>query len=173
MHKSKHKPKSCLDVLYQIFLDVEQGKFEQVNRALSGLSRTQRQYTELKLKLQMSQDAVGTIAWMAPELFERGAIYTKKSDVYSLGITFWELASRKTPFADANNPSLIPSWISKGDREVIPQDCPPKLASLITACWDNTFGKRPDPDLVVSYLKSDYANDGEFRGNRMAFKKFY
>ncbi len=45
-----------------------------------------------------NKDSVGTIQWMAPELFRRNAQFTQKSDIFSLGITFWELASRKFLF---------------------------------------------------------------------------
>ncbi len=99
--------------------------------------------------------SAGTPAWMAPELFERKAIYTQKSDVYSLGITFWEVAARKIPFADAHNPSVIPTWVMRGDREDIPKDCPPKLASLIKFCWDGDQAKRPTAARVVEFLRSD------------------
>jgi len=127
-----------------------------------GLSKVKTETKSQSMATQTSKDAVGTIAWMAPELFERRAIYTQKSDIYSLGITFWELASRKIPFADASNPSLIPSWVSKGDREEIPKDCPQKLASLIAACWEGSPDKRPDADNVVTYLKSDVNDFAQF-----------
>jgi len=72
---------------------------------------------------------------MAPELFKRKPSFTKKSDVYSLGFTFWEIASRKIPFSDVADPKLVPMFVEKGEREDIPADCPPKLATLITYCW--------------------------------------
>jgi len=127
-----------------------------------GLSKVKIETKSQSMANQTSEDAVGTIAWMAPELFERRAIYTQKSDIYSLGVTLWELVSRKIPFADASNPSLIPSWVSKGEREDIPKDCPAKLASLIAACWEASPGKRPDADTVVTYLKSDKTNFAQF-----------
>ncbi len=102
-----------------------------------------------------TKDSVGTIQWMAPELFEgRKAVYTKKSDIYSLGVTFWELASRKIPFSDAANPNLISVWVAKGEREDIPADCPPLLAKLIQQSWEGEVDKRPTADDIVIRLKS-------------------
>lgn len=102
-----------------------------------------------------TKNAVGSLAWMAPELFNRKAVYTQKSDIYSLGITLWELVSRKIPFSDANDPALIPSWVENGEREEIPVNCPKKLSTLIQACWEGDADKRPDAEAVVTFLKSD------------------
>ncbi len=99
--------------------------------------------------------SAGTTAWMAPELFARKAVYTKKADIYSLGITFWEIAARKIPFEDAADPSIIPTWVKEGEREEIPASCPPKLASLIKFCWHGKPEERPTAARIVEYLRSD------------------
>ncbi len=99
--------------------------------------------------------SAGTTAWMAPELFARKAGYTKKADIYSLGITFWEIAARKIPFEDAADPSIIPTWVKDGEREEIPASCPPKLASLIKFCWHGKPEERPTAARIVEYLRSD------------------
>lgn len=109
----------------------------------------------------MTTKAGGTIAWMAPELFRRQAVYSQKSDIYSLGITFWELAARKVPYSGEVQ-EAISTFVRDGEREDIPKDCPPKLASLITACWAGPADKRPDADSVVTYLKSDQTNFAQF-----------
>lgn len=121
-----------------------------------GLSKIK---TESQLKSNF-KDKVGTIPWMAPELFA-GQAYTQKSDVYSLGMTLWELASRKIPYAE-NSSEAIPTFVREGKRETIPQDCPPKLASLITACWEDAPDKRPDADAIATYLKSEQTDFTRF-----------
>ena len=122
-----------------------------------GLSRVKAETKSIATatKTNTNQDSVGTIQWMSPELFKRKAVYTQKSDVYSFGVTLWELASRKIPFADAANQVLIQGWVQDGDREDIPTDCPPKIASLIQACWDASPDKRPNAGSILTYLKSD------------------
>src|SRR6185437_8723456 len=65
-----------------------------------GLSRTK---DETKSKdLLSTKQAVGTIQWMAPELFSRNPNYTQKSDIYSFGMTLWELVARRIPYAGTN-----------------------------------------------------------------------
>ncbi len=116
-----------------------------------GLSKVK---TETRSVSTKSSQAVGTIPWMAPELFSRRAVFSKKSDIYSLGMTFWELASRAIPFKDAASAELIPMWVAKGEREDIPKDCPEKLASLIQACWEGIPDNRPDAITVTQFLLS-------------------
>ena len=38
--------------------------------------------------------------WAAPEFIQSG-VYTQSSDIYSLGIVFWEIVSKEVPFDDA------------------------------------------------------------------------
>src|SRR5690349_11294377 len=100
-----------------------------------------------------SNSAIGTLQWMAPELFDPDGVYTGKSDIYSLGVTFWELASRKIPFEKAINPMLVPMWIGQGKRETIPQDCPPSFGSLIQQCWSGEPSARPDTNAIITQLQ--------------------
>ena len=100
-----------------------------------------------------TRSSVGTIPWMAPELFFSDIGCTKASDVYSLGITFWELASRRIPFQKVTNPVMIPIQVASGYRDEIP-DCPPKFASVIQACWEGTPDNRPNAVEVAEFLIS-------------------
>ena len=56
------------------------------------------------MKLIYVCSALGTIRWGAPETFDYPALWTDKADIYSLGMTFWEIASRKVPFEDVSPP---------------------------------------------------------------------
>jgi serine/threonine protein kinase len=124
-----------------------------------GLSKVK---TETRSVSTKSSQSVGTIPWMAPELFSRRAVYTKKSDIYSLGMTFWELASCEIPFKDAASTELIPGWVKDGEREEIPLDCPQKLGSLIKACWEGVPDNRPDATTVAEFLLSQETNFAAF-----------
>ncbi len=113
-----------------------------------GLAKIKKETVSLS-----KEKPVGTLLWMAPELFKRGNSCTQKSDVYSLGITLWELAAYKRPFDDAKNDAIAKDWIEKGQREPIPSDCPPKLAKAITWCWDGEAAKRPSAQEVLELLE--------------------
>ncbi len=109
----------------------------------------------------------GSEGWMAPELDDPDVSYTPKCDVFSLGITFWEVATRKSPYekVEANRRSRIISWYAQNKREEIPTDCPPKMAHLIKWCWDTDPSKRPTAAEAVKYLR-DAENDFKPSDNR-------
>jgi serine/threonine protein kinase len=86
--------------------------------------------------------AAGSLAWMAPELFDDQQP-NEKTDAYSYGITTWELATRKKPFEDIKV-NLIPLKVSQGERPIIPEECPAVLREIIMRCWDK------DPALRLS-----------------------
>lgn len=129
-----------------------------------GLSKIK---TASRETIQISGDkAGGTFQWMAPEILNN--IISKASDIYSMGITFWELASRETPFKNIERRELIPFFVlSMGLKEHIPADCPKKLATLIQSCWDKEPKARPTADEVVTYL------DVEEAENFPVFLQFY
>ena len=105
-------------------------------------------------KLTTTMGGKGTLAWMAPELFERRAIYSKASDVYSYAIVLWELAARAIPFADAHNPALISTWVGKGDREDIPTDTPAVITDAITRGWAQDAALRLTASQMVDLLRA-------------------
>ena len=72
--------------------------------------------------------------------------------MYSLAITFWELAARKLPFHDVKNRDLIPTLVRDGDRDDIPADCPQEFASIIKDCWQGKPENRPDVNEIVERL---------------------
>jgi len=111
-----------------------------------------------------SNQQVGTLLWMAPELFKSNAQCTQKSDIYSLGMTLWELVTRKRPFKDAINTAIAAQWVQEGQREEIPADCPPKMAKLITFCWNQEASERPTADEIVQLLLAP-EEELSYRGN--------
>ncbi len=118
-----------------------------------GLSKLKAETKSFSTASKTSNNSVGTTQWMAPELFSRRGIFTQKSDIYSLGVTFWELASKQIPFASAPSPEVIPMWVLQGEREDIPADCPPDFGVLIQQCWSGEPSARPDTNAIITQLK--------------------
>ena len=75
--------------------------------------------------------AVGTIPWKAPELLKITGKHTTESDVYALGIVFWELATGSEPYEEQDNPT-ISTLVRLGERMEIPTDVPQAFAKVIT-----------------------------------------
>lgn len=109
-----------------------------------GLSRI------LAPKHQNMTGNVGTVSWIAPEVFEKQP-YDTKADVYSFGIVMWELYVKQIPFQDLNT-FEIPIAVIKGDRPAIPKDCPKEYAKLMQLCWHKKPSKRPTFQKIVKTL---------------------
>uniref|UniRef100_A0A1A8KVT0 receptor protein-tyrosine kinase n=1 Tax=Nothobranchius kuhntae TaxID=321403 RepID=A0A1A8KVT0_NOTKU len=88
------------------------------------------------------------IKWMAMESLSE-SIYTAKSDVWSFGVTMWEIVSRgKSPYPGVHNHELL-DLLSSGLRLKPPEDCDQKLFEVMHSCWSSDPNLRPNfRDLV-------------------------
>jgi serine/threonine protein kinase len=106
-----------------------------------------------KNPLQQTKVA-GTTGWIAPESY-KNKTYSEKSDVYSLGTVFWEIASCHLPFETLSE-ELVEKRVTEDDAtEITPQDCPPKLAKLIRWCWKTNPEARPTEKQILEYLDAE------------------
>lgn len=138
--------------------------------------------TQLKQKEEMlrdTQSAKGTPLWMAPEvmLFKE---FNEKADVYSFGIVLWEILTRKEPFAHHKKFDQFRNAICNlHERPAIPDDCPPRLRTLITNCWAPDQKTRPAfreivttlMDVVVDVAISDETGRKIWRDNHLDLKQ--
>ena len=109
---------------------------------------------------------VGTVAWMAPELFERRAKYSKGSDIFAFAVIMWELAARRVPWSDDQvaNEATIPIWVRDGDRNDMPQGAPKPFVELIKCCWAQEKTERPTAKAIqerLTLLKDTLPSEGE------------
>lgn len=84
--------------------------------------------------LTKTGDIVGTIRYMSPEQARGGAVpIDHRTDVYSLGITLYELVTLHQAFDDANGPQLLAQIQNEGPPppSKIAPDIPPDLENVI------------------------------------------
>nr|XP_046236325.1 tyrosine-protein kinase receptor UFO [Scatophagus argus] len=82
------------------------------------------------------------IKWMAIESLSE-SVYTTKSDVWSFGVTMWEIASRgRTPYPGVHNHEVL-DLLQLGKRLKPPEDCDHKLYEIMLSCWDKEPTRRP------------------------------
>ena len=105
-----------------------------------------------KSSIGVNTFTVGSVPWMAPELLGLRPKYTEKSDVYAFGVVLWELWTSQSPYQDAE-PTVIRDCVLKGEREEVPEICPPFFAKLIKECWAQNPADRPSMLEVVEQLK--------------------
>ncbi|CAI9112588.1 OLC1v1013056C1 [Oldenlandia corymbosa var. corymbosa] len=94
----------------------------------------------------------GTYRWMAPEMIKEKH-HTKKVDVYSFGITLWELLTALTPFDDMTPEQAAFAVCQKNARPPLPSTCPLPVRRLISRCWSPNPNKRPHFEEIVSVLE--------------------
>lgn len=75
--------------------------------------------------------------------------------MYSAGVIFWEIASRKRFFSEIAFLSQVEDMVIAGQRPDIPQDCEdtvPEFAGIIRDCWQNDPSARPPFKQVVERI---------------------
>ncbi|CAL8072652.1 unnamed protein product [Orchesella dallaii] len=84
------------------------------------------------------------IMWIAPEALMENK-YSSKSDVWSYGVTVWEIFSvGKDPYTDKSSFfGEILGGLIKGERLERPQYAPDDVYATLCECWDSNPEKRP------------------------------
>lgn len=140
-HNVIHRDLKSLNLLVNTRLEIKISDF--------GLSRVID-------KNQPMTSNIGTVAWIAPEIFSNKKLYTEKADVYSYGIILWELLTRQMPFAEAEA-FTIPVLVTKGKRPTLPKKVPKDYGKLMEKCWHQKGEKRPSFEEIVQRLDEQWA----------------
>ncbi|KAF1330954.1 Tkl protein kinase, partial [Globisporangium splendens] len=101
----------------------------------------------------------GTVDYMAPEIIQGKAgqaTYGEAADVYSLGITMWDILNpgrEKFP-TSKNNHFLVFENVTAGERPELDKRIHPGLRAVIESAWQGDAALRPSAQHVVSILES-------------------
>ncbi len=91
--------------------------------------------------------------WMAPEILVQTPSYSFASDVYALGMVFYEILERRLPFAQVSDNSLVANLVrDKAERPHFSQQHNEHLQLLIGKMWDQIPNQRPTTEFVLSRL---------------------
>uniref|UniRef100_A0A672J185 Protein kinase domain-containing protein n=1 Tax=Salarias fasciatus TaxID=181472 RepID=A0A672J185_SALFA len=107
--------------------------------------------TETSLRRKSNDAEITSLCYCSPQMLSKNSYYTKECDIYSFGIVLWEIATGEKPFKGMSD-DVIYQKVCKGDKEPLPDDCPPALAELIDACRAHDSFKRPTVVGVVNKL---------------------
>jgi len=104
----------------------------------------------------------GTFWWMAPEILQ-GSTYDDKLDMYSFGITMFEILARRMPFEEETglSPIAVAIQVTTGKRPntgVIGEDCPPLLMKVMKDCWEGDPADRPSSKEVFLEIEGGIAS---------------
>ncbi|XP_057754787.1 uncharacterized protein LOC130974059 isoform X3 [Arachis stenosperma] len=113
-----------------------------------GLSR-------IKRNTLVSGGVRGTLPWMAPELLNGSSSrVSEKVDVFSFGISLWELFTGEEPYADMHCGAIIGGIVKNTLRPPIPERCDPEWRKLMEECWSADPNSRPSFTEITSRLRS-------------------
>jgi len=95
----------------------------------------------------------GSTRWTAPEVLDIGFdVYTEKSDVYSYGVSLWEIATRKNPW-EKEDTMAVPKLVGRGERpKLTGDDIPREFSRLIEMCWHASPDRRPTFAEIIDYI---------------------
>lgn len=80
--------------------------------------------------------------------------YNQKVDVYSFGITLWEMLSGKLPFKGVDRDEFMATVVAKKFRPPVSKKLPVALVNLLQACWDESPLKRPSFASILATLET-------------------
>lgn len=95
-------------------------------------------------------DTLGMISYMPPEMLRMGHI-GRFTDVYSFGMLLWEMVTSDVPYSEVGYNEILQEAIN-GKRPAIPDSTPPTITSLIKACWNSDYNKRPTSMEIIRCL---------------------
>lgn len=125
-----------------------------------GLSRIVGKQRESVEDGEQPMTPCGSPAWTAPEIVKM-LKYTDKVDVFSFGIMMWQLVTREEPYpGEEQDLELAMAVAHKGKRPKIPDYCPKDYADLMTQCWQEDPGDRPDFVEILQRLAVMRKTDG-------------
>ncbi|XP_043931698.1 tyrosine-protein kinase Mer-like [Protopterus annectens] len=95
------------------------------------------------------------VKWMALESMAE-SIYTIKTDVWSFGVTMWEVITQgKTPYPGISNHEIY-DYLQEGNRLKKSPNCPEKMYSVMSSCWLADPNERPNFSELKSSLLEMY-----------------
>ena len=90
---------------------------------------------------------------MAPESIQQQQ-FSKQTDVYSFGITIWELLTGQDPYPDVDPVSTAVEVLVKGRRPKLADYMPKAIQKLMEACWQEDPEKRPKFQEIINILET-------------------
>lgn len=114
--------------------------------------------SKIKQNTLVSGGVRGTLPWMAPELLSGSSdLVSDKVDVFSFGISMWEILTGEEPYANMHCGLIIGGIVKNTLRPQIPEKCDPEWRKLMEQCWSINPEERPSFTEISNRLRSMYS----------------
>ncbi|EME32205.1 serine/threonine protein kinase [Galdieria sulphuraria] len=117
--------------------------------------------------MRIDTNVVGTLQYTAPEVL-RNEKSTPASDIYSLGVIFWELGTREVPFKGKNRYELFIGVAESGlkpDFELLTLRAGKEYTAVVAQCLAFHAEERPDIEQIIDLLDVLVEEDKEIASN--------
>ena len=102
---------------------------------------------------QAKPDAICPIRWTAPEAMNCGK-YTSKSDIWSFGITVYEMMTKGVDPYDGMSNALVIQLLDRQKRLERPNEIPEEIFTVLLSTWAENPDDRPSfASLVVTFQR--------------------
>lgn len=109
-----------------------------------------------------SADSLCTLRWKCPESFEQNSVWNTACDMYSVGMTLYEIETRDIPFKSAANEAIKNMVVNKNERPDFPKvsangdEEAKKFREMIEGCWHRQPEKRFTSKKLLDFIKLNY-----------------
>ena len=94
----------------------------------------------------MKNTSSGTAMYMGPEAFDEPCL---KSDIWSLGISVYEMAEGKNPLAECSDQGEIMGTVCGEDPISLPSNWSPELRDFVSKCLVKDVNERASADELL------------------------
>lgn len=91
--------------------------------------------------------------WMPPETLTDRPMFSSASDVWSFGITLWEMYSKGLNPYGLMSTEEVANFIDSGNRLNMPAQCPPEVYDIMLLCWHEIVNERPTFLEIVNFFR--------------------
>lgn len=106
---------------------------------------------DLSTTLAMAGTFVGTVTYLSPERC-LGQDYSFASDIWSVGMVVYEMATGRYPFADISTfPVLFEHVCEKPEPRLDGGQFPPELCDFVALCLTRDVARRPDTPVLLQH----------------------
>jgi serine/threonine protein kinase len=104
---------------------------------------------DLDATIAVAGTFVGTVTYMSPERC-LGEEYSLASDIWSVGMVIYELASGRYPFTNIESfPALFEQLCDKPEPTLDPALFPPELCYFVKCCLTRDLAQRPETRILA------------------------
>lgn len=103
-------------------------------------------------KLDTFEEFKSKTRWLAPESLKKKKL-TRKADVFSFGVTVWEIATRKEPYSHVDSTTAM-ALIVQNYHLPIPAEAPSLLTEIMHGCWETNPKNRFSAQDIVQFFPS-------------------